>query len=69
LKKLHCRHHLIVWISDQFVTPADSSICALAKTNDIVFITLFDPFEMNADITQLDLSVFSLQDHTKTYYF
>jgi hypothetical protein len=24
---------------------------------------------MNADITQLDLSVFSLQDHTKTYYF
>ncbi len=43
------RHHLIIRISDQCATHADKHLHALAKNNDLLYINLLDPFEINPD--------------------
>lgn len=45
----HLRHHLIIRISDQCATHEDKHLHALAKNNDLLYINLLDPFEVNPD--------------------
>lgn len=54
LQKYRLHNHLIVWVSDQCMNESDHALHALAKENDLLYIHLFDPFEVNPDPNTLD---------------
>lgn len=43
------RHHLIVWCSDILITTPQPHLHALARTNDLLYCHIYDPFERDAD--------------------
>lgn len=50
LMQHHIKHHSIIWISDQFPSGEDKQLHALARENDVLWIQLFDPFEVHAEL-------------------
>lgn len=51
-RQLHAyriRHQLIVWVSDEIISGPQPHLQALATHNDIVYCTVLDPFEIDAN--------------------
>lgn len=52
LEHQHLKHHLIIWVSDHLVTLEDKHLHGLARTNDLIRVHLFDPFETTAALPE-----------------
>lgn len=62
----HVKHHLILRISDQLVTAVQKSIHGLARTNDVIRIHLFDPFEVAGRKEDMNNTALLLGDEQTT---
>lgn len=63
----HLRHHLIIWIGSSLVTPDDHLLQAVEKTNDLLRLQLFDPFEMTGKIRDEHHPHYQLSDKKHLY--